>query len=186
MEPNDLDLDAFRESVRFRWPLAPSAKARPYVNAFFDTERRGTRIIGKVVGNHGTYTVSIHGSAPNLPSACSCYIGKYGYCHHCEALACTFLNDPGLFREIQLKQPQRLPNLTDVGSYLEGVTLDSLLVELKSKGMSQKAFAETIGMSTRHLSTIKSSELRNRYFHELGATKLACLWFLEHLGKTAK
>jgi hypothetical protein len=73
-----------------------------------------------------------------------------------------------------------------VGSYLERVTLDSLLLELKSKGMSQKAFAETIGMSTRHLSTIKSSELRNRCFHELGATKLACMWFLEHLGKAAR
>jgi len=38
-------------------------------------------------------------------------------------------------------------------------------------------------MNTRHLSAIKASELRNRSFNELGATKLACLWVLEHLGK---
>ena len=38
-------------------------------------------------------------------------------------------------------------------------------------------------MNTRHLSAIKSSELRNRYFNELGATKLACLWVLEHCKK---
>src|SRR5215468_6365604 len=39
-------------------------------------------------------------------------------------------------------------------------------------------------MNTRHLAAIKSSELRHRYFTELGATKLACLWVVEHLGKT--
>ena len=46
-------------------------------------------------------------------------------------------------------------------------------------GITQKAFCESIGMSTRHLAAVKSSELRNRYYHELGAMKLACLWVLE-------
>ncbi len=45
-------------------------------------------------------------------------------------------------------------------------------------------FAESIKMNTRHLSAIKSSELRNRYFNELGATKLACLWVLEHCAQS--
>ena len=39
-------------------------------------------------------------------------------------------------------------------------------------------------MNTRHLAAIKSSELRHHYFNELGATKLACVWVLEHLGKS--
>jgi hypothetical protein len=52
--------------------------------------------------------------------------------------------------------------------------------------IERTAFAESIGMATRHLSAIKASELRHRYFHELGATKLACLWILEHLGKTKR
>ena len=30
------------------------------------------------------------------------------------------------------------------------------------------------------------AELRHHYFNELGATKLACLWVLEHLGKTKR
>jgi hypothetical protein len=34
------------------------------------------------------------------------------------------------------------------------------------------------------LTAIKSSELRHHNFNELGATKLACVWVLEHLGKT--
>jgi hypothetical protein len=30
---------------------------------------------------------------------------------------------------------------------------------------------------------VKSSERRSRYFNELGAVKVACLWFLERFGK---
>jgi hypothetical protein len=61
------------------------------------------------------------------------------------------------------------------------VTLEALLAQLKDKDITQKAFAEQIGMHTRHLTAIKSSELRYHYFHELGATKLACVWMLEGL-----
>ncbi len=66
------------------------------------------------------------------------------------------------------------------------MTLEALLAQLKDKGITQKAFAEQIGMNTRHLATIKSSELRHHYFNELGATKLACVWVLEHLGTTKR
>jgi transcriptional regulator with XRE-family HTH domain len=59
---------------------------------------------------------------------------------------------------------------------------ESLLGRLKEKGITQKTFAASIGMSTQHLSAVKSSELNNRFYHELGATKLACLWILEHYG----
>ena len=81
------------------------------------------------------------------------------------------------------KQRKDVRTLTDVQAYLQSVTLEALLTQLKDKGITQKAFAEQIGMNTRHLAAIKSSELRHHYFNELGATKLACLWMLEHLGK---
>jgi transcriptional regulator with XRE-family HTH domain len=61
--------------------------------------------------------------------------------------------------------------------------LDELIQSLRKQGITQKAFAESIGMSSQKLSAIKSSERRNRYFHELGATKLACLWVLERFPK---
>jgi|SRR5712691_12915294 hypothetical protein len=64
------------------------------------------------------------------------------------------------------------------------LTLDALLTQLKAKSMTQKAFAEQIGMNTRHLAAMKASELRHHFFNELGATKLACMWMLEHCGKT--
>ena len=84
---------------------------------------------------------------------------------------------------VKSKQVKEIRQLTDVQAYLNSVTLDALLTQLKAKGITQKAFAEQIGMNTRHLAAIKSSELRNHYFNELGATKLACLWMLEYLGK---
>ncbi len=180
----DADLDLLTTTIRRHWSWAPSKKARGYVNAFFAAERRGTKISAKVVGNHGTYTVSIQGDTQGVTSACSCYIGRHGHCHHCEALAITFLADPSKFKAVKSKQVKDVHDLTDVRAYLDSVTLDALLSQLKAKGITQKAFAEQIGMNTRHLAAIKSSELRNHFFNELGATKLACLWMLEHLGKT--
>jgi hypothetical protein len=73
-------------------------------------------------------------------------------------------------------------DLDSLRAYLESVALDELVQQLRQNGITQKAFAESIGMSSQHLSAVKSAEKRNRYFHELGATKLACLWVLEHLG----
>ncbi len=180
----DSDLDLLQTAPKRRWSRMPSQKAKPYVQAFSAAERRGTKITAKVVGNHGTYTVSIQGDTQGVTSACSCYIGKHGYCHHCEALAITFLNDPSAFKAVKVKQVKEVRQLTDVRAYVDSMTLDTLLTQLKAKGMTQKAFAEQIGMNTRHLAAIKSSELRNHFFNELGATKLACLWMLEHLGKT--
>jgi hypothetical protein len=101
-------------------------------------------------------------------------------------LALTFLSKPGQFKVVTPKQRKDVRTLTDVRSYLDSVTLETLLSQLKEKGITQKAFAEQIGMNTRHLAAIKSSKLRHHYFNELGATKLACLWVLEHLGTTKR
>jgi uncharacterized Zn finger protein len=180
----DSDLDLLQTALRRHWPRGPSQKAKPYVQAFSATERRSTTITAKVVGNHGTYTVSIQVDPQGVTSACSCYIGKHGYCHHCEALAITFLADPSAFKAITIKQRTEVRQLTDVRAYLDSVTLETLLSQLKAQGITQKAFAEQIGMNTRHLSAIKSSELRHHYFNELGATKLACVWVVEHFGTT--
>ena len=106
-----------------------------------------------------------------------------GYCHHCHALALTFLKHPDSFQVVRQKRRRDVRAVSDLSAYLKGVTLDSLLQKLKAQGVTQKEIAEGIGMNPRHLSAIKSSELRNRYFNELGATKLACLWVLEHCEK---
>ena len=182
----DTELAQLQTAIKRQWSRAPSKKAQPYVNAFSAAVRTDTKITAKVVGNHGTYTVSIQLGTQGLTSACSCYIGKHGHCHHCEALAITFVQAPSLFQVVTPTQRKDVRALTDVQAYLQSVTLEALLTQLKDKGIAQKAFAEQIGMNTRHLSAIKSSELRHHYFNELGATKLACLWVLEHLGKTKR
>lgn len=168
------------EAIQTAWPGVPSAKARRYIGAFFDAVRSGAKIMAKVVGNHGNYTVSIEVKEGALVSACSCYIGKGGFCHHCEALARTFLQDPSCFREVNPKERHEVQSLSDLRQYLQNVTLEELFSRLREQGITQKAFAESIGMSPRHLAAVKASEARHRHFHELGAIKLACLWVLEH------
>jgi uncharacterized Zn finger protein len=180
----DVALEQLQTAIQRQWLRVPSKKAKPYVDTFFAAVRSGPKITGKVVGNHGTYTVSVQLDPQGLTSACSCYIGKHGYCHHCEALAITFVHDPSLFKVVTPRQRKDVRKLTDVRAYLDSVTLEALLTQLKAKGITQKAFAEQIGMNPRHLAAIKSSELRHHYFQELGATKLACVWVLEHLGTT--
>ena len=177
------DIQALQSAIQARWPSAPSIKARPYLGQFFNRKRTDRKIVAKVQGNYGTYTVSIEAKANAIKSACSCYIGKGGFCHHCEALAHTFLKEAESFQEVRKKSLQQVRTPDDVQSFLSGRTLDSLIQDLKASGITQKDFAEMIGMNPRHLSAIKSSELQNRFFNELGATKLACLWVLEHLKK---
>jgi len=159
-----------------------SEKVKNYVGKFFDSYTIGNKVFASVKGNHGKYKVSIEVSEKNVNANCSCYIGENG-CHHCLALGLTFIANPSLFREIEQKNIEDINSLEDINIYLSGITLDSLLKKLKANGITQKAFSENIGMNSRHLSSIKSSESRNRYYNELGATKLACLWILEHFNK---
>ena len=55
----DTELEQLHTAIKRQWSRVPSQKAKPYVNAFSATVRSGTKITAKVVGNHGTYTVSI-------------------------------------------------------------------------------------------------------------------------------
>ncbi|MBI5653316.1 MAG: hypothetical protein HZC40_23150 [Chloroflexi bacterium] len=178
---SESDAGALTRAIQSAWSGQPSAKAKRYIGAFFNASRTGKKIVAQVEGKHGTYTVSILLDEHGISSACSCYIGKGGGCHHCDALAFAFLQDKKSFTKIA---PTRFENVNDLASlekYLQGVTLEALIKKLSEQGITQKAFAESIRMSPRHLSAIRSSELRHHYFHELGATKLACLWVLEHI-----
>jgi uncharacterized Zn finger protein len=172
-----------QDAIKQRWPEADSPKVKRYVDKFWDRSRRERRITAVVQGNHGNYTVSIEAQAGGLSSACNCYIGKSGGCHHCAALGMTYLAKPDSFTVIEPVEKTAVTGLGSLKGYLNGVTLDELVKEMRAKGITQKAFCEAVGMSTQHLSAVKSSELRNRRFHELGAIKLAVLWVTERLGK---
>jgi uncharacterized Zn finger protein len=169
------DIEALQTAIRDHWPTALGDKARRYVGRFYNRTRTGTKIVAKVKGNHGDYTVSIAAAAHGVTAACSCYIGKGGYCHHCAALAQSFLDNPGSFEEVVPPERKQVGDLPELQAYLASVTLEALLAQLKAHGVTQKAFAESINMNPSHLGAIKRSELRNHYFNELGATKLACL-----------
>lgn len=156
-------------------------KVEEYVGEFFDGEVAGNKITAKVIGNYGTYRVSVMLKNDKVDSGCSCYIGKYGGCHHSTALALTFLRNTGSFRVVKATTRKNVKSLTSLESYLKTTSLEALLQQLREKGITQSEFAESIGMAARHLSAVKSSETRNRFFFELGATKLACLWVLENI-----
>ena len=187
-------IEALQAAIRSQWGESlvyrndKKDKVGRYVGKFFNCTRLESRISGRVVGNHGMYTVTIQAQDQALMSSCSCYIGKGGYCHHCVALAITFLNDASAFEEVKTRARDEIQALPTLKEYLDGITLDSLLQELKASGITQKAFAESMGMNPRHLTAVRSSELRNRFYNELGATKLACLWVMEHFkdGKFTK
>lgn len=180
-EMSKSDVAQLKAAIQSRWSGEPSAKARRYIGSFFTTIRTGKKIVAQVEGNHGTYTVSLQVGEQGLSSARSCYIGKAGFCHHCEALVFTFAKEDSLFKKVKATKLEAIQSIKEIKAYLEGITLESLIKQLADNGITQKAFAEGIGMNPRQLSAIKSSELRNRYFNELGATKLACLWILEHV-----
>ncbi|MEM7128303.1 MAG: hypothetical protein AAF702_18370 [Chloroflexota bacterium] len=176
--------DPLSTELEHYWSTQPSAKAAPYVGKFFNCTRVGDKIMGKVKGNHGNYTVSIQLDNGWIDSTCSCYIGKRGNCHHCEALAATFRQNPDVFTVIEQKSVETVneaKTLTELQAYLSQITLDDLTKQLRAKGVTQKALAESIGMNPQHITAMKSSERRNRYFMELGAMKLACMWVLENI-----
>lgn len=180
---SDSDSLALQEAIQTEWGKAGGEKVGQYVGKFWDRQRRGRRITAVVEGNHGHYNVAIEAQESRVWSACSCYIGKHGDCHHCAALGLTFLAEPDSFVLIERVERTAVTDLDTLHAYLEGVTLDELAKQMRAKGITQKAFCEAVGMGSGHFTAVKSSELRNRYYHELGATKLAVLWVLEHFGK---
>ena len=169
------------ELIKKHYHSPMSIKASRYFKEFYNKTKTTHQIKANVVGNNGEYIVTLKVKNGKIESACSCYIGKGGGCHHCEALAYHFWADPKSFRKITTPRRQNVMDLESLQKYLEGITLEDLISKMKKKGMTQTAFAESIGMSSRHLGAIKSAERRNRRFHELGATKLACLWVLENI-----
>ena len=177
------DLNQLSTLLKKLLPAAPYEKSARYVGKFYACEVRDRLLKGLVVGNHGEYRVSYQVTESGYANkACSCYIGKHG-CHHTDALAYTFLQDPARFRVIEKLERSSMKRLEAVAAYLEGVTLEELLDEMRSYGIVQSEFADVIGMASGHLAAVKASERRNRFFHELGATKLACLWVMERFGK---
>jgi hypothetical protein len=188
---SEINIEVLKKAIAASWSQEVGYKVGRYVDKFFECSITGSKIMAKVRGTRGIYRVSIEVKEEKAHADCSCYIGGGGGCHHCHALAVTFLIGTQSFLEAKpgeslppkdvMIESKKIKKLSDLEDYLESITLDSLIKQLKTKGFTQKALAESMGMNPRHLASIKSCELRNSYYNELGATKLACLWVLEHI-----
>ena len=66
------EIETLQAAIRSHWPGPPGEKAARYIGQFFDRTRAETKIVVKVVGNHGTYIGSIDAGAGGVASACSC------------------------------------------------------------------------------------------------------------------
>ena len=162
-----------------------SEKVNRYIGKFYACQIKNERILAKVQGNHGEYTVSLKLDERRVDFSCSCYIGKHG-CHHTVALAHTFLKDSESFEIVNETKRIGVKSIEQLGNYLDYVTLGELMDELKNVGISQKEFAAAVGTTSAHLTSVKTSEARNRFYKGLGATKLACLWMIENAKKFKK
>ena len=162
-----------------------SEKIDKYVGQFFDCEIKNDKIVGFVDGNHGEYTVSLKIDGWRIDGQCSCYIGKDG-CHHTVALAHTFLKNPEDFEIIKEVKRTRLNTIEKIRDYLDYVTLEDLTNEMNTLGLTQTDLAKATGTSSAHISAVKRSEARNRYFKELGTIKMACLWMIDNAKKIKK
>ncbi len=173
------DIEILSKNIQRHWGRVFSdIKVGRYVGKFFDRERTGQKIAARLQGKHGLYTVVIELEDNGMRSACSCYIGKGGECHHCVALGKTFLDDPQSFVEFIPIGLEDVKSLDDLPDYLKSVSLMSLTDRLKAAGITQKAFAESIGLTPNYITGLKASERDGRHRYELGAVKLACLWML--------
>ena len=125
----------FTKALRQHWSHTPSEKVRRYIDKFWGRTQRGQKIIADVEGNHGDYTVSIElDGNGRITSACSCYIGKHGGCHHCTALAHTYLKNPDSFVEIKPVGLDTVDSLDTLQRYLESVTLDESVLQNRRVG----------------------------------------------------
>jgi hypothetical protein len=56
---NETDIEVLVSTIQSFWNLLPSDKAHRYIGRFFERSRIGKKIVAKVHGNYGIYTVSI-------------------------------------------------------------------------------------------------------------------------------
>ena len=80
----------------------------------------------------------------------------------------------------------RLNTLEKIRDYLDYVTLEDLTNQMNELGLPQADLAKATGTSSAHISAVKRSEARNRYFKELGVIKMACLWMIDNAKKIKK
>lgn len=169
------------------WRTSPSdIKARRYVGQFFNRRRIDLKIIADVEGNHSTYTVSIDTGTEHPTSACSCYIGAGGGCHHVRALAQTFLDAPDSFVPQETRTREQVRTLDDLALYLETTPLKALLADLKAHDLSPKQAGTLLGAGRRTLNNAAQDEAHNQRADTLGALKLACLYLLEWVEANAR
>ena len=157
------EISALQTAIRAQWRAAPSEKAKRYMGQFFETTRSDRRSPARCMATMAPT------SCPSSPQRTACrpavaaISAKAAFATIAKRWRTRSSESPQIFREVQPTAREAIRSLADLQAYLQGVTLETLLAELKANGITQTAFAASIGMNTRHLSAVKSSELRNHF-----------------------
>ncbi|MBE7554290.1 MAG: hypothetical protein HS126_24790 [Anaerolineales bacterium] len=138
------DVEVLKEALQRHWPGQPDNKARGYVGQFL-MERAWEQKFQPRWRVITAFTPCQSESTSEESLLLVVVIGKHGYCHHCAALALTFLNDPASFSEIKTKPLAAVQGLAELTEYLHSVTLDELLQELKARGITRKPLPKALG-----------------------------------------
>ncbi|PDW00642.1 hypothetical protein [Candidatus Viridilinea mediisalina] len=171
--------------LQARWHSTISGKAQTYVGQFFDAFTLRQGVYAKVQGNHGIYRVSIFPGNKNVSATCSCYIGKSGYCHHCEALAHAFLLYPETFTAIPKYTMADVSAATTperIHSVVRSLALAAVIEELEQNNMNLKGIAVSMGVSEQKIRSLIKKERQQGIIDDLTPLKLACVWLLQKFG----
>lgn len=181
--------DLIQQILKTRWQETVTAKTQHYIGAFFDMFSLRHGIYAKVQGNHGIYRVSIFPEKSHPEATCSCYIGKDGYCHHCEALAHTFLLNPLAFTIIPEQHIADIIGATipeQINTATRSAALADIVEELERNGIRVKDVAESMGLSAQRFRAMIKRERQQGIVDDLTPIKLACVWLFHQFHTTQK
>jgi len=155
-------------------------RAWKYAGSFIKRTIDGSEISGIVGGNYGDYFTTLN--LKELKATCTCKSGD-DLCKHAIALGLTYIVSPESFRrkekDVVIKKIRRL---SDIPEFLDSVTLDDLVKELKKRKITQKEITRILNMNQNLFISAKRCEKIGHRYNFLNACKLACMYLIEIIG----
>jgi len=160
-------------------------RAENYVGKFYDCEIEGSKLKGKIKGNHGVYNVELFIDSDPLDFKCDCNASKEMFCKHAAALGLTYIYTPWVFTTEEELDRTKITSTGELQFYLKSVKLKGLIDELKRSGIGASALADITGISIQQLSMIIKDDQNGKNHTLTIPMKLSCLYLIER-GITAE
>lgn len=153
-------------------------RAENYVGKFFDCKVEGSKLTGKIRGNHGIYDVCLSIDSDPLVYECQCDSSKDMFCKHAAALGLTYVYTPWVFETDEVISRDNINSFEELQFYVKKSKLKTLLEELKQNGISSPKLAELTGISMQQLSAVVKDDDLGKTHQLTDPLKLSCLFLL--------